>query len=231
MSNQKKRRNSTEICKGLIRERNKYYSRRKTLVNQLRKPDLSNSKKKLLEKKYNTLTSRIDNVKVKIFKCGKKYARLKKERNVLLRKINYVKSKYAALKGKGNKKEKNLLLTEMVTLNREVERLNTLLQMPLVEKGTADLSVVADNELATISEQVVIWRAKDKIESLLAVNRGRLETIEVNGEIYSTDNVTSALDEVDDYITEIAAKQRDSRFNTPVITITINLIEKTIIIQ
>jgi hypothetical protein len=231
MAEQKKRRNSIEICQGLRNERNRYYNQRKTVINQLRKPKLSNSKKNVLDKRYNSLTSRIDKVKVKIFKCGKKYAKLKKERASLLRKISYVKAKYSLLKGKGNKKEKNLLLTEMITLNREVEKISTLMRMPIIEKGKADLSVVTDNELAEITEQVVIWRVKEKVETLLSVNRGRLESIEINGEIYSTDNVSSALEELEDYIAEIAAKQREGRFSTPVITITINLLEKTIIIE
>ena len=85
--------------------------------------------------------------------------------------------------------------------------------------------------MASISEPEVIWKAKEKVESLLAINKGMFETIEINGEVFSTDNIVSALDALEDYIGEIAAKQRYSNTTTPEVTITRNLLEKSITIQ
>jgi hypothetical protein len=119
----------------------------------------------------------------------------------------------------------------MVEVNNEIDTISQLMKMDIIEKGVADLSIVKDMELSEVSEQVVIWRAKDKLESILNAKGGKFETLTINGETYSTDNRFSALEELDDYIGQIAAKQRNSKFRTPVLTITINLLEKTITIQ
>ena len=228
----RKRRTQAEICKDLTNKRNRLYTKRNNTIKSLQS-GLSPKKKEVAENRLARLNNRIDKVKVKMFRCGKKYSKFKKERQETLRKISKLKRELVAMAGGGKKFDvgRNELLTEITELNEYVISLSELMGMDLIEKETAQIGIVDTSlELNETTELVVLWKARQAVNDLLGGDI-LFETIDINGEIFSTDNKISALEELDVYIAEVAAKQRDRKFKTPVLAITINLLEKSIIIQ
>jgi hypothetical protein len=171
------------------------------------------------------LTIRIDKYSSKIFKCGKKYAKFKKLRISLLKKISRIKVELKSNRDMENKL-RNSKLTELNQLNEEVRNLSMLMQMDVIEQEKGQLAFIESYEEDETTELVVVWKAKNMIEDLMQMD---FKFLTIKGETYSLEiNSLSALWAIDDYIAEITAKQRESKFKTPMISVTISNMDKTI---
>lgn len=218
---------NSDKCKRYRLDKAKLYRQRESLIKTMQSGVLSSSKLKSKERELLRLNTKIDKYSSKMFKCGKKYAKLGIQRKAILNKINRLKRKLKSMPYAGGKRsEKNAIISEITELNERAYQISKVMGMDIVEKEKAIVGVDIDLELAEVTELVVIWRAREIIEGLL--KGGDFEVIIINGEIYSTGNAFSALEELDDFIAEIASKQRDSRFKTPVLVIKTNNLEETI---
>ena len=224
-----KRRTNIEICIQLRKDRDKLYRQRAKLINEQKLGKLSTKQTDKSNDRIKRLSSRIDSYKSKLFKCGKKYAGLKKKRKSLINKVNRIKR---LLKSDRtiSKSERNKMLSEILLLNSDIRDLSKVMQMEIYEQGKGKLFYVSDISLLESTEMTVIWDAKSKIEGLIRNNE--FDTLIIGTEPYNLiiDRL-SALFAVDDYIAEIVASQRDSLVKTPMVEISLSLITKTVTIK
>jgi chorismate mutase len=224
----RKRRTSEEICKDLKNSRKNLYKQRSDLIKIQKKGKLSDKKILLSNNRIKLITNRIDKFASKIFKCGKKYAKLKQKRMSLMRKVSLLKIK---LKTNRNisRSERNRILTEITELNVLIVDLGIGMGKDIQELKTGRLNFSSDEELGEVSEDVVIWQVKEKVNGL--IGGGDMKFLVVDEEVYSLDvNAISALWAVDDYVAEVAASQKDKGVKTPTVKIILNTVTETITI-
>jgi len=220
-----KRRNSEQICEDLKKSRKALYAKRNILVRYQKKKKMTQKQLSKSNEKIKRLSIRIDKFSSKIFKCGKKYAKFKKMRLNLIKRISKLKVELKSDRNMENKL-RNSKLTQLNQLNEEVRNLSMLMQMDVIEQEKGQLAFIENYEEDETTELVVVWKAKNMIEDLMQMD---FKFLTIKGETYSLEiNSLSALWAVDDYIAEITARQRDSKFKTPLISVSINNIEKTI---
>jgi hypothetical protein len=220
-----KRRSNSQICIDLKKSRKALYAKRNTLVRQQKKKKMTARQLSNSNSRIKNLTIRIDKYSSKIFKCGKKYAKFKKLRISLLKKISRIKVELKSNRDMENKL-RNSKLTELNQLNEEVRNLSMLMQMDVIEQEKGQLAFIESYEEDETTELVVVWKAKNMIEDLMQMD---FKFLTIKGETYSLEiNSLSALWAIDDYIAEITAKQRESKFKTPMISVTISNMDKTI---
>jgi hypothetical protein len=224
-----KRRTSDEICKALKNSRSKIYRERTNLIKQQKSGKLSARKMEASNKKIKALSVKIDKYASRIFKCGKKYAKLKQAKASMLLKISYLKKKLKDNRDM-SKSERNKILTEITELNATVIDLGVGMGKEVMELKRGRVGFVPEFETGELIEDVVIWQVKTKVEGL--ISGGRMLFLEVNGESYSLElNAVSALWAVDDYVADVTASQRDRNVKTPTIRIIINFITNTVTIE
>ena len=224
-----KRRSQEELCADYKRERNNLYQQRRRLIVKQKKGKLKKREYEATENKIKSLTVKIDKYASKIFKCGKQYAALKKERMAILAKISRLKKRLKTERDMP-RSERNKLLTEITELNAVAVDLGIAMGKDILELKKGKVGFVESLETGELIEEVVIWQVKSKVEGL--ISGGRMKFLEVGGESYSLDvNAVSALWAVDDYVAEITASQKDKGVKTPTITIVVNFITNTITIQ
>jgi hypothetical protein len=223
-----KRRTADEICKALKNGRTKLYKQRSDLIRQQKKGKLSPKKIEVSDRKIKALSVRIDKYASKIFKCGKKYAKLKQERMSMMRRVTLLKSK---LKGDRSmsRSERNRLLTEITELNAVIVDLGIGMGKDVMTLKKGKLTFTENDELGEVYEDVVIWQVKEKVNGL--IEGGTMKYLTVNGETYSLEvNALSALWAIDDYVADVAASQKDTGIKTPTVQIVLNTITETITI-
>ena len=222
--NKKKRRDNKEICHDIKNERAKYYSQRTKLLKS--EKGQTEKQQAAIDKKILRLNKKIDSLSVKIFKCGKKYAILKKERISLQNKVRRIVKKIKTEHDFKNR-EINSLYSEIGQINERIRDLDKIMGKPIIEQKKGIVGIVNDSDKKTSTESVVIWRAKKTVESLLSGST--FETLTIEGDTYSLrDNKISAIWHIDAYLAEIMASQKYSNIKTPIILITIDLNKKTI---
>lgn len=223
-----KRRSTEQICADLKKARKALYAKRNILVRKQKKKKMTVKQTEKSDKSIKSLSLKIDKLSSKIFKCGKTYAKFKRKRLNLLKRISKIKVELKANRDMDNKL-RNIKLTELNQLNEEVRNLSMLMQMDVIEQEKGQLAFIESYEEDQTSELVVIWKAKGMIEDLMQMD---YKFLDIGGEVYSLEvNSLSALWAVDDYIAEITARQRDSKFKTPIVTVTINNLTKTIKVE
>ena len=224
-----KKRTSDEICKSLKSSRSKLYRERTSLIKKQQSGKLTSKEYKASENKIKSLSIRIDKYASKIFKCGKKYAKLREAKASMLRKISYLKKKLKTNRDMP-KSERNKILTQITELNSNVMDLSVGMGKDIVELKKGRVGFVESFETGELIEDIVIWQVKTKVEGL--ISGGRMLFLEVNGEVYSLEvNSMSALWAVDDYVTEVTVSQRDSGVKTPTVQVVVNFVTNTISIR
>jgi len=146
----RKRRTQDEICEDLRKERARLYSRRYRINKKLEK-GVSSKEEKKLNKEWFRIQNRLDKIRTDIFKCGKKYAKLKKQRSKLKRHIRYLKSK---AKDATTLKEKNKnYLRIRKAMVRELI-LDSLMDKPVVRKKAPELGAMV-TPMGLVKEDVL----------------------------------------------------------------------------
>lgn len=228
-----KRRNSDEICKQLHKDRSKLYRERSKLIALRDNGSFSSKRLSSNNTKIDKLSSKIESYKSKIFKCGKRYAKLKKYRASLIAKVNKMSRD---IKGNRSLKstEVNKMRGAMKLLNDDIRDLSKVMGKELDEQKRGKLTFTSNETSDVASENTVIWDAKGKIEGLIKHNE--FDTL-IIGNI-SDDNQynliidrVAALFAVDDYITDIVASQRDGKVRTPMVEISFDLLSRTLQIK
>lgn len=136
-----------EMCIRHTKERSKLYYQRRRLKKDLgsgkfKGKDFDKANLKLLK-----LNHKIDNETSKLFKCGKKYAKLKVKKRKLTGKINYL-SKVVE-EGNISLKDRKAKVKELLELTSELNDLKLLMKMKI--KGVKDGSFeVATPEVSTL---------------------------------------------------------------------------------
>ncbi len=205
-----------ELCATYKRERNNLYSKRKRLTERYRSGKIS---KKKYDQEFDRTEKKIIGYGSKIFKCGKRYAKLKEKRTSLVRKrrrlVNKAKDKRLS------DKERNAYRTEIGKINKEIRDIEAIMGKTFeLKKGK--YGVTMDIGAGIVEESIPVWLAKSSINA--ALSGGLVKFVTLEGETYSTETDTfSLMEHIDDYITEITAAQNDNRIKTPMVNVTINL--------
>ena len=223
----RKRRSREDVCAGYRETRRKVQNLlnyRRKIVDGIKDP----KRKAKVEKEIQKLTAKRDSLSVKVFKCGKKYSAMLLQRNNLIKNVSRLKRRLLS-DHEMTVKERNKILTQIAKENDQIRDLTTLMGLPLVEQKKGVVSFVTNRADRTATETVVIWEVRKKVESL--INGGRFEVLEIEGERYALINRLGALWALDDYVAAVTASQRDSRIQTPMMEVSINLVTKLITVR
>ena len=88
-----KRRTTEQICIDLKKERSRLYSRKYYAKKKLKSGNLTKKQEKKWLSKISKSDNKISNANAKLFKCGKRYGKLKKEVKKVQNQKRYVLSK------------------------------------------------------------------------------------------------------------------------------------------
>jgi len=216
-----------EICIKLNKERSKIYYERKKLSAKLVSVGAGSSKYRALEVANDKLSDKLLTVNSKLFKCGKRYAKLK-ARKLKLQKLR---SKLSIeLKDVSDmspveivKKSKELYKTTV-----EIDSLDSLMKMRLIgvtRGGSEQVSVSFDKvDLATFEETVNLWDLKDSVSD--KVDSGLYKSVEIGGVVY---DIKTQSFEVFSLLTSMVSdydslRREGKRTGTPVVGISSSLI-------
>jgi hypothetical protein len=224
-----KRRSKIEICASHRKERHKYHQRRTKIIKDQQSGKLDEKNFEKSESKLKGINKKIDSLNVKLFRCGKKYAKLKHERMKLIIRINKIKK---ILKGDRDMDRgvRNKYITEISKTNALIRDISAAMKLPITEQSNGKLMYSTD-EFENIShEYTTIWEARKKIESLM--NSGLYDFLTINGDSIPLEtNFQTAIWALDDFIAEVTASQRNKEVKTPMVKITINNITGTITVE
>jgi hypothetical protein len=171
-SNGGKRHRSTqqELCVKYNKERSKLYVERKKLNLSVTSGELSEKKLAVASKRLDKIDKRIDGYKVKLFKCGKKWAKLKDKKRKMVSRINYlcksIEKRDKELEGKklsAKERKKELLIKkskckELAKLDAELLRLKMLMSLDVKGLEVKDLDITPHVPSGKIySDTVGIW--------------------------------------------------------------------------
>lgn len=182
------RRSNEQICIDLRKERANIYSKRNRL---LKKP-----KSKKNDKAYKSLEKRLDAIREQLFRCGKKYAKFKKQRTKLRRhqyylqgKVNKIRKKLdsATLKDKERKaliKEMNIIGTYKLRTGEDILMVEKAMKLPVgnVKSSTGIEKGIVSLKSGRFVEQDIIWVMTESWNKWLS--SGYFETLVLDDEIY-----------------------------------------------
>ncbi|HUV72319.1 MAG TPA: hypothetical protein VMW25_04865 [Clostridia bacterium] len=180
----RKRRTIEEMCNDLRRDRNKLYAQRRKYIDTLSRKNLSADVRKETDSKWKSVQKKIETIKDKLFKCGKKYGRLKEQRVSLRKHQHYLskKIKEGRAAGMSNTQINRIGIEERKT----IEALNSVeraMQLPIAilasGKGQALIKSLRQGRFV---EQEPIWRLADRFQELL--NSAYFETLVLDDDIY-----------------------------------------------
>jgi hypothetical protein len=183
-NNEGKRRRSTqqELCIKYNKERSKLYVERKQLKISVSSGELSEKKLGVASRRLNRIDKKIDAYKVKLFKCGKKYAKLKEKKRKLTSRVKYlcksIEKRDQELEGKklsakDKKKEssiKKAKCKELAKLDDELSDLKALMDLKIHGFKPKDLDVTPHTPSGGnyFSENIGIWDLQKKINDALS---------------------------------------------------------------
>ena len=182
------RRTNEQICIDLRKERANLYSKRNRI---LKKP-----KSKKNDKAYKTIEKRLDAIREQLFRCGKKYAKFKKQRTKLRRHQYYLQKKVDKIRDKLNEpnlkdkerkaliKEMNIIGTYKMRTGEEILLVEKAMKLPIgdvkssvgIEKGVISL------KSGRFVEQDIIWVMTESFNKWLS--SGYFDTLVIDDEMY-----------------------------------------------
>lgn len=196
------RRSNEQICIDLRRERNRLYSRRNRIIDRLSNPKYKGQKRTKDDNAYKEINKRLDEIRENLFRCGKKYARLKSEKRKLQRHNTYLLKKVRS--GKLNSKEKNKVYREMrdtVSAIKDVEK-SMMLPVGYTKGNTTGIQAIGGGKF---QGDDVIWVMKSMVKTW--IDSGRFEYLVLDGQVVDLGNVLVALVEVDKAEQDVMAMQ------------------------
>lgn len=190
------RRTNEQICIDLRKERGRLYSKRRRTLKKLQNKRLRGDKREDAELEYKKIEKRLDEIREKLFRCGKKYAKLKKERNKLRRHQHYLQKKVDKLReklkdDKLTKKEQKKLRKELnivgVYKRRTHEQMIGVEKMMKLPLGNVKSSIGVDKGVVSVKGgkfvvQDIIWVMTASWHKWL--NSGYFETLVLDDEMF-----------------------------------------------
>ena len=214
-----KRRTSTQMRADLRKVRKRFYNQKyyyrdrlKTYESQFEKAKTPKEKRAIskkianAEKKLVNARKKINKSNIRLVKYTKKWKNVKRNTRKIKQEINQLKEDIAS--GKFNEKEKNKKFQRIRDLSKfilllEGKQFEPYVGEVILSKGKTDFIVSDDGDYA--EEYIVVWELKEKVTN--AIGTGRFDTIDIDGELMSTQDLGAVIMELDMYITEIAEKQ------------------------
>ena len=194
------RRTNEQICIDLRKERARLYSKRSRILKMLQNKKLKSKKREEADNDYKKVENRLEEIKDKLFRCGKKYSRLKKQRNKLRRHQYYLQSKTEKIREKMlekglTKKEKAALKKELNIVGRykrqtaeEIQTIEKAMQLPT---GVVSSSSGIDRGVVSVSGgkfvvQDVLWKLAESWNKWLS--SGYFTTLVLDDEIFDVED-------------------------------------------
>jgi hypothetical protein len=196
------RRSNEQICIDLRRERARLYARRTKIIDRLSNPKYTGQKRIDDDNNYKQINKRVDEIRENIFRCGKKYSRLKKEKRKLQRHNTYLLKKVRA--GNLTSKEKNRLYREMrdtVSAIKDVEK-SMLLPIGYTKGNTTGIQAIGGGKF---KGDDVIWVMKSMVKTW--IDSGRFEYLVLDGQLIDLSNILVALVEIERTEQDVMAMQ------------------------
>lgn len=167
------RRSNEQICIDLRKERSKLYSRRYRITKKLKSKKLSAKQKKVAEKEWDSVQNKLEGIKEKLFRCGKKYSKLKTQRTKLRRHQRYLKTKVD--KGTLSKKQLNQTYKEMRRTAQMINQVENSMLLPVGKMRTGDTGFIAvkggkfkaDEVLWALADMFKKWNSSGDFEVLV----------------------------------------------------------------
>jgi hypothetical protein len=170
-NNEGKRQRSTqqELCVKYNKERSKLYRERKKLKVSIESGNLNGKK---LNKSMNRLMAvnyKVDGYTSKLFKCGKRYAKLKSKKRKLVSRISYLKKviENPELKDKERKQKFKELMLSVSQLND----LNYVMSLKLkgFKDGKLEVAPEAPSQLFSV-DNYGFWELKNVISDIMSLD-------------------------------------------------------------
>lgn len=200
-----KSRSKNQIVKDLRSQRKKLYSKRDRLIEKRSKLDITNSSEKQrlkLEKSIDYVTKRIDSRTTKLFRYSNKYDALKSQKK------SRENSNRALLRQLKNPelspKERNEITKKLRKNSLDIEKLKVVMKLPVrIKRGKPAFFEKRAEGIVTDSEP--FWNAESAFKLFLSTNE--YKTIDIEGEIFSTDSYLSIKFAFDNFIADIEANR------------------------
>lgn len=218
-----KRHRSTqeELCRKYTNERSKLYKERKKVRSIIESGKVSGKKLDVSTKRLLTLNYKIEGYTSKLFKCGKRYAKLKSKKRKLVNRRNYL---VRILKNaEVGSKEQKQNLKELMSIVSKLNDLDYAMKLRIIgtEKGELKVGMPEVPQVVNV-ETLGFWELSNLIsDSILA---GNFTTIVLDGKSFDLATQNFLLQEKAREIIREMTKARESgkKIGTPMVIIETN---------
>jgi len=207
-----KRRTTEQICADLRKERPKLYGKRNSALKKLQSGKVSGKKQTQLQKKYDSATNRLDYIKEYLFKCSKKFDKLRQQKKKITQKKSNLSQKF---KKATTKTEKNKILKTIRDVVSDGNKVDVMMsRAKFMDKGEIQFKAMSSG---VVNQTIPAWLLVEEARNLMLSKR--FKTIVVNGEPYPIDdaNLFPVIEQLDNLLVAIIKKQNKTQ--TPMVAI------------
>lgn len=219
-----------ELCRKYKNDRSKLYKERSKLLKIQKAGGLSEKKYQAIDKKIKRVSDKIDVSRVKIFKCGKKFQKLRdaRKKNVRLKQRLGIKLKELTAMG-ASETDKNKVRTKIGEVAVEIRNMDALMGKDIiVEKGKVE--VISDAYHEVFRENIPVWQLAEEASPHIESNR--YDLVYIDGEEFNIKTQRAdIIFAIDEYIDKIHLSQASKKTATPMVWLILNEGNRTISIQ
>ena len=177
MAKRRIRRTTEQICADKRKERSGLYTKRTKALKKLNKPGLSDKEKKKVQRVYDRSDKRIRDIKSYLFRCTKKYDKLRNQKKKLNRRKSYLTS---MLSEKISKTKRNKTLKEIRKVVENSNKLDVAMEKGIfMVRGEIEF---VDQAPGIVDQIIPAWIIVDEVRNLILSNR--FDTVMINGVSY-----------------------------------------------
>lgn len=177
MAKRKKRRTTEQICADIRKERVGLYRKRTKALKSLNKSGLSDKQKKKVQRSYDRADKRIRDIKSYLFKCTKKYDKLRNQKKKLQRRKSYLTS---ILGEDISKTKRNKTLKEIRKVVESSNQLDVAMQKGIfMVRGEIEF---VDQAPGVVDQVIPAWIITEEVKNLILSNR--FDVVIINGVRY-----------------------------------------------
>ena len=223
MAKKSTRRNQAQMCVDKKKERSKLYARRTKALNLLTNPKIQGKQRDKAERDRKRADKKIFSINHYLFKCTKKYSKLKKQKKSVQQKKSRMRSSMKTM----NEKQKGRTLHKIRQLVEDENSLDLLMRKGVfMEKG--EVKFRSDADTGIVEQVIPAWLLGAEVNDKLL--SGRFDTIIINDKSYNIaeTGVLIIMGLVSDIVTDIVSKQNETR--TPMALFGFNEATKTFFI-
>ena len=202
----KKRRTQAEMCVVKKKERGKQYKRRSRALEVLTNPKIQGSKRVKAERDRKRADKSIYAINHYLFKCTKKYSKLRTQKRSIQQKKSRLRSELPSL----NKRDKSRQLRKIRKLVEKENALDLLMGKDVfMTKGKVTFK--EDAEKGTVEQVIPAWVLGEEVQDKLL--SGLFDTITIDGVEYNIADtgVLIIMGLVSDIVVDIISKQDETR--------------------